>query len=91
MYSNIVCSNDCNATKVNYTRVFETLGVVEYIFKISQWENNGAILDVERLNKEKIGDNLLLILDNLTEAREMVEVQQVTHKVGLKINYKKQK
>lgn len=50
------------------------------------------IIDGERLNNLRFADDIVLMSDNLGEAKEMLEeLQQAIHKVGLKINYNKTK
>lgn len=60
--------------------------VLEYALKNLEWENKGISIDGERLNHLRLGDDIVLISDNLREAAIRIqELKNTIQIVGLKI------
>lgn len=64
--------------------------VLEYAMKQLPWENRGVNIDGEKLTHLRFADDIVLITDNIGEAKQMIEeIVQASLKVGLQINASK--
>jgi len=46
--------------------------ILEYAFKMLDWNNRGINIDEERLNQLRFADDIVLISDNSRDVREML-------------------
>lgn len=66
--------------------------VLEYAFKNLNWDTKGVRIDGEQLHHLRFADDIVLIADNLEDAKNMlIDLKNASKKVGLQINYSKTK
>ena len=66
------------------------IAVLEYAMKSLSWENRGINIDGERLTHLRFADDIVLISDNIGNAKQMLEeLVGASLKVGLRINTSK--
>lgn len=68
------------------------MSALEYAFNKLDWEEKGIRIDGERLTHLTFANYIVIIADNLEDAKDMVEdLQAATQRDGLKMNSNKTK
>lgn len=66
--------------------------MLEYAFKELNWDGKGINIDGEYLNHLRFADDIIIIAENMGDARQMLtELTSTSSYIGLHINFQKTK